>query len=124
MNTITAQDHINKAIYYKAFFAFGLLPILLLLATYEEDENFTECLAIKLAVDEVNATYNENLATRFGDEAIEQIKSFWEKDGRDFNAYYQNLPNYVDEVLRFVKARRATYGITTMKSDLKNILNL
>lgn len=124
MSNLRPQDNINKAIYYKAFFAFGLLPILLLLATYEEDENFTECLAIKLAVDEVNAIYNENLATRFGDEAIEQIKSFWEKDGRDFNAYYQNLPNYVDEVLRFVEARRATYGITTMKSDLKNILNL
>ena len=120
----TPQDNINKAIYYKAFFAFGLLPLLLILQTYEDDENFTECLAIKLAIDEVNATYNESFHTRFGSDAINQIRVVWEKDGRDFTAYYNLLPRDVDKVLHFVKASRATYGLTSIKNDIKNILNL
>lgn len=120
----TPQDNINKAIYYKAFFAYGLLPILLLLQTYEDDENFTECVGIKLALDEVNDTYKEGLKTRWGDDAIIQIKEFWEKDGRDFAAYYNLLPNYVDEVLHFVKARRATYGLDSIRNNIKNILNI
>lgn len=121
---LTAQDQVNKAIYYKAFFAFGLLPLLLLIDRYEDEQKFDECLFIKMAIDEVNKAYNENLETRWSDAAVARIKKVHDKEGRDFVFYYNDLQNRVKEVEQFVAYRRKDFGLNSMKSDIKNIFNL
>lgn len=121
---LSPQDQINKAIYYKAFFAYGLLPLLLLLDDYEEEARFDECMFIKLAIDDVNKAYNSDLPTRWCKDAVEYIKGVYEDKNLDFEAFFKDLPNVMQEVEDFVANRRKDYGLNSIKNDLKQILNI
>lgn len=120
---MTPTETINKAIYYKAFFAFGLLPMLLLLEEFEQVENYSECALIKAAIDEVNATYQENLCTHICKEAYLSIELIHKEKNSDFNSYKKRLPMYLDELKRYVRQRRLDGGLTTLKEDIRKHFN-
>lgn len=101
----------TKTIYHQAFFTFGLLPLLMLLDEYEGKEYYNECYCIKATIDDINKAYNESLETRWGIDAINQIKHHQTVNGDDWANYYANLHGIKKDARRFINDQKQRVGI-------------
>lgn len=93
-------------IYERAFMQFGLLPLLMLLDEYEELERYNECFCIKQAIENVNYRHKFDNPTKYGNEAINQIKAWHIENKKDFSAYLRRVPYYTLGLFNYVNQKR------------------
>ena len=88
---------------HKAIVKFGIVPILYLLAGYEELERYEDCAVIRDAILEENEVYNNDLPLTL--RGLD-IKSFVNKAFGVFGIipqnYWLNLNYYIDETERIL----------------------
>ena len=109
INQISADKMVPKhknQPYRTAFYRYGLLPVLLLLEMLEEREIFYECYLIKLTIDEINSELEYNMPTRFGDDAVREVRQSYEKMGWNYQNYMNNLPSYISELNDYISNNR------------------
>lgn len=111
MITPEIKDKVRKEIkenrYVQALFAYGIIPLTLLLEEYEREQNFEECEIIYNAICYVNkyteVIDNEELPTKYSPNLIQTVKSNFNKFGFKGEIAINNTPYYIEEIKKMVK---------------------
>lgn len=94
--------------YIGAIFRYGVVPVLLLLDEYEENNDFEECNIIFSAISYMNQHLKgtqeyETLPTRYSTEELEKLKSAFNLFGLRRDTTIENFPIYIEEIKKMVK---------------------
>lgn len=99
-------EQIKENRYVQALFAYGIIPLTLLLEEYEQQENYDECKIIKRAIEFVNKYIEdedkEDLPTRYSPEIEKIVKNNFNKYGFKGDIALSNTPYYIGEIKRMV----------------------
>jgi hypothetical protein len=90
-------------LFKRAYYAYGYLPLLLVLDQYEKSEYFLTCHLLKLMLEK--ETIGEGLPTKYGTEALEATKKDFEQRGwaDSLGNYLLNVPLYTVECRNFIE---------------------
>lgn len=101
------QKEIKENRYVQALFAYGIIPLTLLLEEYEQQEDYEECEIICSAINYVNKYtephMDDKLPTRYSKDLVHQLKSEFNKYGFKGNIALHNTPHYIEQIKKMVK---------------------
>lgn len=94
--------------YISALFKYGVVPLLLLLDEYEQDNNFEECERIFNAISYCNKHLKstedyEELPTKYDSNTLSNLKKQFNLFGLTGDTSIANMPYYVEEIKKIVK---------------------
>jgi hypothetical protein len=94
--------------YISALFRYGVVPLLMLLDEYEENNDFDECSRIYNAISYCNkhlkdTTDYEELPTKYDSESLAQLRKQFNLFGFKGDTAIGNIPRYIEEIKEMVK---------------------
>lgn len=104
MKLTLPQRKIKENRYVQAIFAYGIVPLLLLLDEYEAEENFEECAIIYDAIKFTNDyTEGEKLPLKYNKNSLKKLKEDFSLYGFKGDIAIANMPYYIEQIKKMVK---------------------
>jgi hypothetical protein len=104
MNLTTPQKKIKENRYIQAIFAYGVVPVLLLLEEYEDNENFEECQIILESITFINTNLEgEKLPLKYDATTLSKLREWFSLYGFSGDSAIENMPYYMKKIKDLVK---------------------
>lgn len=98
------QKKIKENRYVQAIFAYGVVPVLLLLEEYEDNQNFEECQIILDAIQFINTNLEvEKLPLKYDATTLSKLREWFSLYGFSGDSAIENMPYYMSKIKEMVK---------------------